>query len=447
MEHAFAQAAVRFGYGTGPRDTAAGSPGAWLKDQLRGPDPGLASGRFDRLPTGRDAMDAIRADQFERKALPEAARRAYKPIALEMLRQDIAAQLDWTLATPAPFRERLVWFWANHFSVSAVGLPGALVGPMVREAIRPHVTGRFADMVLAAERHPAMLIYLANAQSVGPNSPVGLRTQRGLNENLGRECMELHTVSLAAGYTQTDVTSMAKVLTGWSIAGSEGGSDATGFKFRPATHEPGPQRVMGRDYDGGEQAGIAALRDFATYPTTYRAIATKLVTHFVADAPPPHAIAHIAGVLHDTKGDLGAAAAALVDLPEAWAPGHKFKTPFDYAVSVLRAAPAPAPQPRPNLREVSNALGQPFWIAPLPNGWPDTAAPWSGSDALMARIDWAYTYAGRFDAGRAGPQPADIANAALGKLLRPATYHAMAQAGSRREALTLLFTSPEFQRR
>jgi uncharacterized protein (DUF1800 family) len=289
-----------------------------------------------------------------------------------------------------------------------------------------------------------MLRYLDNDVSVGPGSPAGLRGKRGLNENLGRECMELHTVGLAAGYTQADVTNMAKILTGWSDAPSVEGSDSTGFLFRPRAHEPGPQTVLGQSFDGGEQAGIDALTYLSTYPTTYDLLAGKLVTHFVADNPPPAAVAQISGVLRDTKGDLGATAAALVDLPQAWQPGAKLKTPFDFYVSTLRAAPPPDGQPPPDALGIMSGLGQPVWNAPLPNGWPDQAAVWSGSDAILMRIDWAFTYAQRF---ADGPEPADMAQAALGPLLRPATVSAMASAGSRREALTLFLASPEFQRR
>jgi uncharacterized protein (DUF1800 family) len=211
-------------------------------------------------------------------------------------------------------------------------------------------------------------------------------------------------------------------------------------------HEPGPQTVMGRSFDGGEQAGIDALTFLSRHPAAYNMLATKLVTHFVADHPAPHDVARIAAVLTETGGDLAAAASALVDLPAAWSPGQKLKTPQDYIVSTLRAAPAPDGTPI-DYTAISTQLGQPFWGAPLPNGWPDQAATWDGSDAILSRIDWAYTYAGRLDTGAAGPQPGDIAASALGPLLRPATADAIAHAGSRREALTLLFAAPEFQRR
>jgi uncharacterized protein (DUF1800 family) len=396
-------------------------------------------------------MDALRDDAEARRAILLAGEQLtgnYKPKSKDMYIADGVAQLDWAANTNASFRERLVWFWANHFSVSIYqGQTAALVGAFVREAIRPHVNGNFTDMVLAVERHSAMLRYLDNDQSVGPDSPVGRKTGRGLNENLGRECMELHTVGLAAGYSQADVTSMAKILTGWSVATSDKGGDGTGFKYRANAHEPGLQVVLGRGFSGGEQGGVDALTYLSQHSTTYRLLATKLVTHFVSDEPPPDAVAVIADVLLETGGDLAAASAALVDLPEAWVPLVKLKTPLEFVISVIRAAPVPDGQPAVNYAGVLNRLGQPLWGAPLPNGWSDKAADWDGSDAVMSRVDWAYTYAGRFDNGDMGVQPADMANAALGPLLRPATAGAISHAGSRREAVTLLFASPEFQRR
>jgi len=448
MDNASAQALIRFGLGAGPNDEVSSDPRGALKAQLQGPDPGEAAGAFAGLPTGLQAVDTRRADQLALQALIQqgvAVKGNFKPAGIDKL--DVAAQMGWAVTTPASFRERLVWFWYNHFTVSKFqGETAYLIGPMVREAIRPHVNGNFTDMVLAVERHPAMLLYLMNAESIGPDSPVGLKTGKGLNENLGRECMELHTVGLAAGYSQSDVTNMAKILTGWSVAGTAGGGDATGFKYRPFFHEPGPRTVMDQTYDGGEQAGIDALTFLSRYPTTYQLLATKLVTHFVADDPPPDAVAQIANVLRETGGDLGVASAALVDLPQAWTPLTKLKTPFEYVLSAVRAAPPPGPPPV-LYNAIMLQLGQPLWGAPLPNGWSDQAAVWSGSDAIIARIDWAYTYASRFDNGDMGVQPSDIAGVALGPLLRPATAAAIANAGSRREAITMLFASPEFERR
>lgn len=431
MNMHIAHALVRFGLGRRGGEPVPDDPDAWLAAQLRGPDPM----QLQNPPSTAAGLAALKDDRQNRPPPAQSRSRA-------LFRQDAIAQLANALTTQTPFRERLVWFWTNHFTISLrKGRCAALAGAFVEEAIRPHITGRFVDMLLAVMRHPAMLLYLDNAYSVGPDSLVGQRSKRGLNENLARECLELHTVSPAAGYTQADVTNFARVLTGWSI---DLRMDPPGFRFRPFTHEPGEQPIMGRRLPPGEEGGVAALRFLAGHPATYHFLATKLVRHFVADDPPEDAVGRIAGVLHDTNGDLGAAAAALITLEAAWQPGTKLRTPLDYVVATLRALDAPPPQPdQPYLIGTLAALGQPMWTAPQPNGWPDRAADWAGPEALLRRIDWAYAVAGRFGA----LDPAEVAQASLGPLLQPATLHAMHGAGSRRDALTLLLTSPAFQRR
>jgi uncharacterized protein (DUF1800 family) len=422
-------AMIRFGWGRRGAEALPADPHAWLADQLRAPD----RAPFGEMP---DAAACLAALQQDRQDKPPPGQGSVGPL----FRADAEAQLGWLLETDAPFRERLVWFWANHFTVSRrQGGTAAVAGAFVREAIRPHVTGRFEDMLLAVMHHPAMLLYLDNVASIGPDSDVGQRQNRGLNENLARECLELHTVSPAAGYTQQDVTNFANVLTGWSI---ELKTPPAGFLFRPHAHEPGSWAVMGRAFPDGEAGGIAALHFLANHPSTHRFLATKLVRHFVADTPPEPAVRRIEGVLRDTGGDLGAASAALIDLPEAWQPLTKLRTPMDYAVAVLRAVDLPQDK-RPDLLGGLGGLGQPLFNAPLPNGWGDTAADWAAPEAMMRRIDWCYGVTAR--AGALDPN--QLAQAALGPLLRPATVTAMQHAGSRRDALTLALASPEFQRR
>jgi uncharacterized protein (DUF1800 family) len=284
-----------------------------------------------------------------------------------------------------------------------------------------------------------MLLYLDNAGSVGPDSPGGQRSHRGLNENLARECMELHTVSPAAGYSQDDVTAFARILTGWSV---ELKTDPLGFVFRPRIHEPGEFTMMGHSFPEGETGGVEALRFLANHPATHRFLATKLVCHFVADTPPQAAVRRIEGILRDTGGDLRAASAGLVGIGEAWMPGTKIRPPLDVVVASFRALEVP-PDPPPPFLAILAGLGQPLWTAPAPNGWSDVAADWSGPEAMMRRVDWAFAVSGRIG----GRDPMAIADASLGPLFRPATREAMAHAGSRREAMTLLLTSPEFQRR
>lgn len=429
MDIRTAQASVRFGLGRRCSDPVQSDPATWLLDQLHQPDPA----QFADPPTTAKGLTALREDR-ETKPPPGQSRAGM------LFNEQAAAQLANAVTTPAPFRERLVWFWTNHFVISRRrGECAAVAAAFVEEAIRPHVAGRFGDMVLAVMRHPAMLLYLDNASSFGPGSPIGQKTHRGLNENLARECLELHTVSPLAGYTQADVIAFAKILTGWSV---DLKADPPGFRYRPFAHEPGTQIILQRQFPPDEAGGIAALAFLADHPATHRFLAAKLVRHFVADDPPPDAVRTIEAVLRETHGDLGAASAALVALDAAWVPNTKLRTPMDYVVSCVRALDI-SPGQLPNMVGALGGLGQPLWAAPAPNGWSDRAIDWASPEAMLRRIDWASGFA-----GRVGTRDViEVSDATLGPLLRPETRDAIRRAGSRRDAMTLLLTSPEFQRR
>ncbi|PZW43056.1 uncharacterized protein (DUF1800 family) [Humitalea rosea] len=354
-----------------------------------------------------------------------------------------AEQLAWAghqLRSDEPFRDRLTSFWLNHFTVSLLsGLgPRVGVGPMLRDAIRPHVGGRFGDMLNAVSHSAAMIYYLDQDASVGPNSTLGKHGRRGMNENLAREILELHTLSPAGGYTQADVTEMARLMTGWGVQRKREPFDVV---FTPTSHEPGEKTVLGRRFPEGGEAYAAALSMLATHPATQRHLATKLVRHFVADNPPPAAVAKIEGVLRDTGSDLGAAARALVRLPEAWAPPlTKLRSPQDYVLAIHRAVGG---TDAGQFKRGTIILGQQMWNAAQPNGWPDTAAGWSGPEPMMQRIDVAYDFAAR----SARNDPMLVLESALGPLARAETRSAVQRSGSRRDALTLLFASREMQRR
>ena len=430
MDTRTALALARFGLGRCPAEEVPRDPVAWLAAQLDAPPP------WDGppMPTAAEGLRALRDDRAAQRAgLPGGAGRA-------LLHRGADAATSALLGTAAPLRERLVWVWANHFTVSRRRpMLAPLVFPYVQEAIRPHATGRFADLLLAVVRHPAMLLYLDLALSVGPDSPAGQRRRRGLNENFARECLELHTVGRDAGYTQADVTEFAAALTGWSI---DRDGAAPGFAFFPARHQPGEKTVMGRRVAEGEEGGVAFLRWLATHPATYRRLAARLAQHFIADEPPAGAVGHIAGVLAATGGDLAAAMRAVLAEPAAWQGAGKLRAPFDYAVAVLRALDLP-PARRPSLLSVTGALGQPWLDAPLPDGWSDQAAAWNDGELLLRRADWAFAVAGRAEA----VEPLDLAAATLGPLCDATTAGALRQAGSRREALALLFATPAFFRR
>lgn len=432
MDLRTAHALVRFGLGGGAGPPPA-DPAAWLLTQLQTPVSAIAGPSTAEEPSTAEGLAALRADREDKTTPGEARGRA-------LYQAQGQAAMGRAVTTAAPFRERLVWFWANHFTVSLRrGQCAGLLGAFVQEAIRPHVTGRFQDMLLAVMRHPAMLLYLDNAGSIGPNSPAGQKGRRGLNENLARECLELHTVTPASGYTQGDVTSFARILTGWSF---EAKIDPLGFVFRPRVHEPGEHMLMGYAWPEGEEGGTAALRMLANHPSTYRHLATKLVRHVTVDTPAPASVQKIETILRVTRGDLGAAAAGLVHLPDAWAPGTKMRSPMELLVAAFRALAVPDGAAPPYLGILAG-LGQPLWSAQAPNGWPDFAAGWTGPEAMMRRVDWAFGVSQRVGER----DPIDIAASALGPLLRPATRDAMRQAGARREAMTLLLSSPEFQRR
>ena len=422
------QAMIRFGLGRRPSEPLPTDPRGWLLGQLDGPDPLAGAG-----PSTAAGLVALRADRRDKAPPGDSQSRT-------MFLDGAKVQLAAALTSATPFRERLVWFWCNHFTVSVRRATCAAVLPaFVSEAIRPHVTGRFADMLQPVMRHPAMLIYLDNTSSIGPGSPVGQQRHRGLNENLARECLELHTLSPAAGYTQADVTAFAAILTGWSV---DLAADPPGFRFRPATHQPGPQTLLDRRFPEGEAGGLHALGFLATHPATYRFLATGLARHFVADEPQPADIARIEAVLAHTGGGLGAAAACVATLDAAWQPQNKLRTPRELMIAGLRALEL-LPDRAGNMLGGLAAMGQPLWCAPAPNGWPDRAADWIAPEAMLRRVDWAYGLAGR--AGQVEPEA--LAGDVLGSLLQPATRQAIQRAGSRRDALTLLFTSPEFQRR
>jgi uncharacterized protein (DUF1800 family) len=432
-------AVIRFGLGQSGVEPLPSDPEAWLADQLDAADAVLAGPVPDML----SGLEAAHLEDVENQqvAKGQITQRVY-PINVRF-QSDRQWSMHTIIGSNQPFRERLVAFWSNHFTVSACA--GGIVLPLsaayVQEAIRPHVTGRFEDMLQAVMHHPGMLFYLNNTASAGPNSLLGRTKHAGLNENLARECLELHTVGVGAGYSQEDVTSFAKVLTGWSV---ERDKDPKGFVFHPETHEPGPKTVMGKVFPEGYEGGVAALTWLAHHPATYRHLATKLVQHFVSDAPAPNEVAEISAVLEKTDGNLKAASLAVTHLDRAWAPLTKLRTPLDYVPAIFRALGVTAEAPEDKIAAfiATVRLGQSFGGALLPNGWSDTAKDWLQGENLLRRADWAFEMSDRKDA------PAVEALTAIYEpLLSESTLSAIRGAGSRREALALLLASPEFMRR
>lgn len=459
-------AVTRFGLGARPGEIAKAEsdPQGFLHGQIRkaGADRPATDGettvqRIAALRDYRQDQQQARRQKADAEAGDaEPAGRDPVQMARRMLRDDLGgdflarAQLGAT--TDAGFRERWTLFWANHFTVSAIKLQTATVaGPFEVEAIRPHVFGRFEDLLTAAETHPAMLMYLDQAQSVGPNSRLaqragrGGRRQAGLNENLAREILELHTVGVDGGYTQADVTEFARAMTGLSVGGPREPDRAGQPVFRAIAHEPGPRTVLGVRYaEGGGEQAQAILADLARRPETARFVCRKLARHFVADDPPASLVDRLAKAWTASDADLAQVAEALVTAPEAWTPqAAKFKTPYEFVVSSYRAA-GTAPQALGQLAPVLTGLGQRPFGAPSPKGWPEDAEAWAAPDALIKRMQFAQGFA---ETAARSRDPKALAADALGARLGQATATAVARAESRPEGFAILLMSPEFQRR
>ena len=308
--------------------------------------------------------------------------------------------------------EVMVDFWMNHFNVFAgKGIDRFLLTGYERDTIRPHIWGRFEDLLMATAKSPAMLFYLDNARSVAdpsnrPAMPMrggfGRRAffmprpqqqrQGGLNENYAREIMELHTLGVDGGYTQKDVTELARVFTGWSIAGPKQPNPGT-FVFRPALHDVGEKTVLGVHFraGGGEEEGERMIRFLARQPQTAHRIAFKLCQRLVADDPPPALVDRVAKRFLATDGDLRLTVRAVIDSPEFWDPRFyraKVKSPFEYVISAVRATGAQIDDPTPIARGLQQ-MGEPLYGAQPPTGYSEKSSAWINTGALLNRLNFA----------------------------------------------------------
>jgi uncharacterized protein (DUF1800 family) len=404
-------------------------PRGWLRAQLDGsaPVPDTPS-----VASPAAIADAIRAFRMPAQANQQQRQQARRRL-VDITAQESLAALTARVMSERPFVERLVAFWSNHLCVSTAAkvLVGPLAGSYERDAIRPHVLGRFEDMVLASAKHPAMLVYLDNFQSIGPNSRGARRArgrgQRGLNENYARELLELHTLGVTGGYTQQDVQELAKILTGWTVDGLQSasafglrrdkpasglglrrandGGPTIGFAYQEPLHEPGTRTVLGTRYAEADMSqGERVIRDLCRHPATSQFIATKLVMHFVADDAPAAAVDRIARVFRAKDGDLRAVAAALIDIKEAWSGDtRKFRTPQDWFVAVLRAVNASevSEMTLPVLRQ----LRHPLWAPQAPKGFGDSVQEWADPDSLLNRAELARTFARRLRGSQGADTP------------------------------------------
>lgn len=432
-------AVARFGLGARPGELRKVGKDArgWLRGQLvaRVPRPSELADLPDVETIVTEAAEARSDGEDAKKQLQKEHRQLYK--------REAGAVAKLRARTSEPFRERLVSFWSNHFAVSVSKSPViGLAGAYEREAIRPHVCGRFEDMLLASARHPGMLLYLDQNRSVGPGSRVGTRKGDGLNENLAREILELHTLGVDGGYEQKDVEALARILTGFTVAPPDkGGRD--GFLFVENRHEPGAKTLLGVRYaEEGEQEGVKALTDLARHPATAKHVATKLARHFAGDQPPDTLVKRLETTFLDSGGHLGQLAAVLVDDEACWEPRPlKLKSPQDLVISTARALDYDG-EPGPLLASLET-LGQSPWFVPSPAGWPDTEEGWTGPEAVLRRVEWA-GLVGEKNGAKA--DAADLAEEVLGPWL-DADLASMLRESDPALALALLVASPAFQRR
>ena len=461
----------RFGLGARPGDDLPRDLRGYLQDQLRrhtpspallDDAPGLAQigAHYQRMVDLR--ADARGQDMQSEEAL--VAARGMRREDHEMARQNGASRLAHAVQTATPFAERLVYFWSNHFAVSVDRMPmHSLAGDHEFRAIRPHIMGNFAELVKAAVLHPAMLAFLNQEQSIGPQSEFGIwaaprrgRRGVGLNENLARELLELHTLGVRGGYTQTDVTELARALTGWTVAGFTRGAERRFYSgeagmavFAEALHEPGARTILDRRYpENGQSQALSIIEDLAIHPATARHVATKLARHFIADDPPEPAIARLEDAFLGSGGDLPAVYSALIEEPLVWAAERiKFRSPWDWLVASLRASDSQAIEGH-RLVRLLTTLGQPLWSPGHPAGWSDRAGDWASPGALLSRVEIANRLAvgtGRRIDGE------ELASEILGDALRPSTRDALIASGraggTGGMGLALLLSSPEFLRR
>jgi uncharacterized protein (DUF1800 family) len=448
----------RFGLGARPGEPrrVASDPRNFLLSQLDGAPPTdigdlptsaelwQATNRF-RLARRQRDMAGQDNEMDEAMVAMGGAIESVRPGAL--FREDAAARLHHAMTTDRGLLERLVAFWSNHFTISMQGLMlRALAGAYEREAIRPNVLGRFRDMLHAVVRHPAMLVYLDNYRSIGPNSRLGRRRGRGLNENLAREILELHTIGVNGGYTQDDVIDFARALTGWTVRAARDKPDQGTFRFNPQAHEPGAVTVLGRTYpEGGIEQAEAILDDLAAHPATALHVSRKLAVHFVGENAPVSLVERLAAEFRQSDGNLAAVMRALVSSEEVWdAEPRKVLPPYDFVIAVFRAL---GEAPRSGV--VADALqgfGQPIWRAPSPDGWPDEDEAWASPHAVVERLDWVRQVVAGSSNAVAGNVPA-FAEDLFAGTLSDFTRQTIARAESREQAMALLFMSSEFQRR
>ncbi len=444
----------RFGLGARPGELkeASDDPRSWLISQLEQPQftPGLPN-----LDTASKALMAHREAKKQAKAQQKANATAanatktqavnkstkFKNSVNKVFRSLIHDGIHQSIVSEQSFSWRLLEFFSNHFSVSTANRSMVAVAPLLeKEALAPNLFGQFEDMLIAATQHPAMLLYLNNEKSFGPDSRLGRRM--GFNENLAREILELHTLGVDGGYNQQDVHELALAITGWSITNPKT-SQELDFVFRDPGHQPGARTILGKRYaDGDVSQAENILRDLARHPSTAKHVSFKLAQYIVSDSPPDTVVNAMTAKWLATDGNLREVITEMITHDAAWQfDQQKLKTPREFIVSVFRAYGENS-LPNNLLINSLTELGQRPFNAGSPAGYSQVANGWDGADALMARIDWSAKISSRIKG-----DPLKISQQALGSQLTSTTATAIKRAESREQALALLFMSPEFQRR
>ncbi len=451
-------AAIRFGTGLSATWPAPGDVGQMLS-LLTGPDAASLAYPIPGFDTAQPRLADFRKMMQDRREARGTDREAgLQELYQHMRQQARGARLAFFQATLARgvtsadgLRERLTLFWADHFTVrSRDNFSAYLVAPFATDAIRPHVTGTFAAMLRGVMTHPMMLIYLDQIRSVGPGSRVGQRQRRGLNENLAREMLELHTVGVDGPYDQTDVRELAELLTGlvWTAD--------RGFEYDDRFAEPGAETVLGVTYDAAATLDtvFAALDGIAAHPATAHHVAYKLAAHFVSDQPDTELVQDLTDVFIQTGGDLLALITAMLNHPAAWTPQlQKVKPPFGYLTAALRALGVPGEVLTGlTLRQTEklfwaplNVMGQPWEEPPGPDGWPEEGAAWVTPQAMAGRIDWAMTMPAQLVDPL--PDPRDFVRTALGPTPPDPVIFAAGAAENVTIGIGLTLSSSAFQRR
>ncbi|NNF25563.1 MAG: DUF1800 domain-containing protein [Rhodobacteraceae bacterium] len=443
--------AIRFGFGLGPaglpKDLEAALAG------LSGPD--AMAERYPMLKM-REALpifDAYERALKNRKA-PGAQKKAdsVKGKINYLFESGMSLSIARIAESKTPLRERLMAFWVDHFTAAPKHFISRLaLQPYLDQGLRPHITGTFGDLLVSAVTHPFMLNYLDQVSSVGPNSAAGKNRGRGLNENLAREVLELHTLGVGASYTQTDVRQLAELFTGLNFSADDG------FVFDPRRAEPGPEVVLGKKYgiwQGRLEDVHAVLQDLAVHPDTAAHVSRKLAVHFVSDAPDEAMVQHMTAAWTASRGDIKAVMGAMLEHPAARRDfGAKAKRPFDFIASIYLALGTPGDtiaayevkELRRRMIVPSKTLNQPWMKAGAPDGWPEDLEHWINAQALATRIKMA-SQVGRM----VGPhvrQPSRFVDRVLGDAASERLRWAVGAAETREDAIALVIASPEFNRR